>query len=116
MPRRTRFLQFLAVLVTALAAISTTTPARADSTAVLLELEGALGVATAEYIVGGIEDAEEAGANIVIIRMDTPGGLVEPMRDIVQKILASTVPVATYISPGGARGDSAGTYILFASH
>ncbi|HLU06233.1 MAG TPA: nodulation protein NfeD [Woeseiaceae bacterium] len=116
MPRRTRFLQFLAVLVTALAAISTTTPARADGTAVLLELEGALGVATAEYIVGGIEDAEEAGANIVIIRMDTPGGLVEPMRDIVQKILASSVPVATYIAPGGARGDSAGTYILFASH
>jgi membrane-bound serine protease (ClpP class) len=113
--RRTRFLQFLAVLATILAAVSTT-PARADGTAILLELEGALGVATAEYIVGGIEDAEEAGANIVIIRMDTPGGLVEPMRDIVQKILASTVPVATYISPGGARGDSAGTYILFASH
>jgi membrane-bound serine protease (ClpP class) len=115
-PRRTRFLHLLALLVPAIALFSAITPARADGTAVLLELEGALGVATAEYIVGGIEDAEEAGANIVIIRMDTPGGLVEPMRDIVQKILASTVPVATYISPGGARGDSAGTYILFASH
>ncbi len=81
-----------------------------------LELKGALGVATAEYIIGGIEDAEAAGANAVIIRMDTPGGLVGPMRDIVSKILASTVPVITYVSPGGARADSAGTYILLASH
>lgn len=81
-----------------------------------LELQGALGVATAEYIIDGIEDAEERGASLVIIRMDTPGGLVEPMRDIVQKILASEVPVATFVSPGGARADSAGTYILLACH
>lgn len=91
-------------------------PARADGVALQLDLEGALGVATAEYIVGGIEDAEKRNANLVIIRMDTPGGLVEPMRDIVQAILASEVPVATYVSPGGARADSAGTYILLASH
>lgn len=112
-PRGKDLLQFLAVLV---AAISGFSAARADGRAILLDLEGALGVATAEYIVGGIEDAEESGANLVIIRMDTPGGLVEPMRDIVSKILASSVPVATYVSPGGARADSAGTYILFASH
>jgi membrane-bound serine protease (ClpP class) len=112
----TGILQFLAVLAVALAAASGPSQARADGTAILLDLKGALGVATAEYVVGGIEDAEERGANIVIIRMDTPGGLVEPMRDIVSKILASTVPVATYVSPAGARADSAGTYILFASH
>lgn len=82
----------------------------------MLNLDGALGVATAEYIIGGIEEAESADANVVIIRMDTPGGLMEPMRDIVQAILGSTVPVATYVSPGGARADSAGTYILLASH
>lgn len=81
-----------------------------------LELKGALGVATAEYIIGGIENAEDAGANAVIIRMDTPGGLVGPMRDIVSKILTSSVPVITYVSPAGARADSAGTYILLASH
>jgi membrane-bound serine protease (ClpP class) len=115
-PRGNGFLQFLALLVAAMAAFPGISAARADGTAVLLELEGALGVATAEYIIGGIEDAEDRGANIVIIRMDTPGGLVEPMRDIVQKILASSVPVATYVSPGGARADSAGTYILLASH
>jgi membrane-bound serine protease (ClpP class) len=112
----TGILRFLAVLLVSLAAISGAATARADGTAILLDLEGALGVATAEYIVGGIEDAEARGANIVIIRMDTPGGLVEPMRAIVSKVLSSSVPVATYVSPAGARADSAGTYILFASH
>ena len=88
----------------------------ADGVAVELELDGALGVATAEYIIDGIHDAEDRNANLIIIRMDTPGGLMEPMRDIIQAILNSTVPVATYVAPGGARADSAGTYILLASH
>jgi len=91
-------------------------PAHADGRAVLLELQGPLGVATAEYLVSGIEDARTTDASLVIIRMDTPGGLVEPMRDIVQAILGSSVPVVTYVAPGGARADSAGTYILLASH
>ncbi len=81
-----------------------------------LELDGPLGVATAEYIISGIEQANAENASLVIIRMDTPGGLVEPMRDIVQAILGSSVPVVTYVAPGGARADSAGTYILLASH
>ena len=89
---------------------------KAAGTAVQLDLDGPLGVATAEYIIRGIESAEESGANLVIIRMDTPGGLVAPMRDIVEAILNSDVPVVTYVSPGGARADSAGTYILLASH
>ena len=105
-------LKTLLVLVT----LSLVSTARADGTAIVLDLEGALGVATAEYIIGGIEEAEARDANVVIIRMDTPGGLVEPMRDIVQAILGSDVPVVTYVSPGGARADSAGTYILLASH
>jgi len=92
------------------------TAAHAESDVILLDLEGALGVATAEYIIGGIDQANERNADLVIIRMDTPGGLVEPMRDIVQAILGSDVPVVTYVSPGGARADSAGTYILLASH
>ena len=90
--------------------------AHADGTAIVLDLEGAIGVATAEYIIGGIEDAEERDATLVVIRMDTPGGLVNSMRDIVTAILGSDVPVATYVSPDGARADSAGTYILLASH
>jgi membrane-bound serine protease (ClpP class) len=115
-PRGAPLPLLLATLVMAFAACAGSAPARADGTAIVLDLEGALGVATAEYIIGGIEDAEQRDANIVIIRMDTPGGLVEPMRNIVSAILASNVPVAVYVSPGGARADSAGTYILFASH
>lgn len=100
----------------AITTLAFATTARADGTAIVLDLKGALGVATAEYIVGGIDDAQERNANLVIIRMDTPGGLMEPMRDIVQSILGSSVPVVTYVTPGGARADSAGTYILLASH
>ena len=91
-------------------------PLAKSGVAVQLQLDGALGVATAEYIIDGIESANERNANVIIIRMDTPGGLMEPMRDIVQAILNSDVPVVTYVSPGGARADSAGTYILLASH
>ncbi len=81
-----------------------------------LEVKDGIGVATAEYVLSGIRYAEETGAELVIINIDTPGGLVKPMRDIVQGILGSTVPVATYVTPAGARADSAGTYILLASH
>lgn len=105
-----------AACLAAIALLTAAGPARADGKVYVLDLEGALGVATAEYIIKGIERAESENANLVIIRMDTPGGLVEPMRDIVQSILASDVPVATYVSPNGARADSAGTYILLASH
>ncbi len=99
-----------------LAALCVSATAGAQGTAIQLELEGALGVAKAEYIISGIAEATERNADLVILRMDTPGGLVEPMRDIVQTILNSDVPVVTYVSPGGARADSAGTYILLASH
>ncbi len=90
--------------------------AQADGTAIVLDLDGAIGVATTEYITSGIKEAEARNATLVIIRMDTPGGLVNSMRDIVTAILGSDVPVATYVSPSGARADSAGTYILLASH
>lgn len=90
--------------------------AHADGKVVVLELKGGIGVATAEYIISGIEHAEETAAELVIIDTDTPGGLMGPMRDIIQAILGSSVPVATYVTPDGARADSAGTYILLASH
>lgn len=92
-------------------------PATPDaSTVVQLDIEGAIGVATADYISSGIEYATEIGAELVIINIDTPGGLVKPMRGIVQDILVSQVPVAVYVTPAGARADSAGTYILLAAH
>jgi len=83
---------------------------------VLLEVDGAIGPATAAYIKVGLEEASVRGAAIVVLRMDTPGGLDTSMREIIQSIVASEIPVASYVGPSGARAASAGTYILYASH
>ena len=82
----------------------------------VLEVEGVIGPASNDFIVRGIEKAEESGAALVILRMNTPGGLDTSMRDIIQKILASRVPVISYVAPPGSRAASAGTYIMYASH
>ena len=88
----------------------------AGSSIVVLEVKGGIGVATADYILSGLEYAEAQQAELVILAIDTPGGLVSATRDIIQGILGSSVPVATYVSPSGAHAASAGTYILLASH
>ena len=85
-------------------------------TGVLLQISGPIGPATSDYIAEGLNDAVDSEAAVIIIQMDTPGGLDSSMRDIIKAILASPIPVITFVAPGGSRAASAGTYILYASH
>jgi len=82
----------------------------------VLQWQGAIGPVSADYLVGGLRKAADGGAPLVVIQLDTPGGLDSSMRQVIQAILASPVPGAVYVSPEGARAASAGTYILYAAH
>lgn len=81
-----------------------------------LTVDDAIGPATADYLLRALDKAEQLGASLIVISMDTPGGLDTSMRDIIKAISNSPVPVATWVAPTGARAASAGTYILYASH
>ena len=82
----------------------------------LLRLDGGIGPITERYIDRGISKAEDEGAKLVVIELDTPGGFSSSMREMVQRIEASDVPVVVYVSPFGARAASAGTFITMAAH
>jgi membrane-bound serine protease (ClpP class) len=102
------------VLLTCLAARS---PAQTAAREVLLlTVTEAITPATMDYLQRGIASAEARGGELVVIQLDTPGGLMTSTRDLIKTILAAEVPVATFVAPSGARAASAGAYILLASH
>jgi len=90
-----------------------TTP---NSSIYLLQLNGIINPVTSQYVVSGIEDAEAEEAECLILQLDTPGGLDTSMRDIIKKMLNSTIPIIVYISPSGGRAASAGVFITLASN
>ncbi|MGR9051589.1 MAG: NfeD family protein [Gammaproteobacteria bacterium] len=112
----------IAVLTAVLATVALMVMVQANentptaSSIVQLAIHDAIGPATADYIERGFDKAFDSGAQAILITMDTPGGLDTSMRTIIKKIIASPIPVITYVTPGGARAASAGTYILYASH
>ncbi|MBI2909083.1 MAG: nodulation protein NfeD [Chloroflexi bacterium] len=111
-----RWTRIPVLFLTVIWALSVLVASAADSRVVVLTVKGAINPVVASYIDRGITQAESEVASAVVIQMDTPGGLDSSMREIVQRILISRVPVIVYVAPQGARAASAGTFILMAAH
>ncbi len=106
----------LMMLVAAGLLLNTVVADSAERSIIQLSIEDIIGPASDDYVERALDSAALRGAELVVIRMDTPGGLDSAMRAIIKNITNSPVPVASYVAPSGARAASAGTYILYASH
>ncbi len=113
---RLAFLGFVTALGAALTLFHATAAQKPTPPVLVLDVADAISPGTAEYISFGIEEASRKGAQLLVVRLDTPGGLVTSTRDIVKAIFGSEVPVAVYVAPGGARAASAGTFITMSAH
>jgi membrane-bound serine protease (ClpP class) len=87
-----------------------------DRTVLLIDIKGAIGVVSAEQLAKALQRAGASGAQALLVRMDTPGGLLSSTREMIQAILAAPVPVIMYVAPNGSRAASAGTYLMYAAH
>ncbi len=108
-----RVVAFIAFLI---ASLLPNLQAMAASKVAVIDIEGPIGPATSSHIKRSFEDVRAQGIDVVVLRLDTPGGLVTSMRAVIKEILASPVPVIGFVGPSGARAASAGTYMLYATH
>ena len=111
-------LLFCCLLLPTLAAATETTEPLPSSEPVIwqLNIQGVIGPASSDLLIRTIDRAEQANVHLLLVTLDTPGGLMTSMRAMIHRMLASRVPILTWVHPKGARAASAGTYLIYASH